>query len=47
LQVLGAKGFMAGNPAEESCRAAKFLTACGGSSEAVRMNIGDRVLAKY
>jgi alkylation response protein AidB-like acyl-CoA dehydrogenase len=47
LQVLGARGFMAGNPAEESYRAAKFLTSCGGSSEAVRMNIGDRVLATY
>ncbi len=47
LQLLGAKGFMAGNPAEESYRAAKFLTSCGGSSEAVRMNIGDRVLATY
>jgi len=47
LQVLGARGFMAGNPAEESYRAAKFLIACGGSSEAVRMNIGDRILANY
>ena len=47
LQVLGARGFMAGNPAEESYRAAKFLTACGGSSEAVRMNIGDQILANY
>ena len=47
LQALGAKGFMAGNPAEESYRAAKFLTSCGGSSEAVRINIGDRVLATY
>ena len=47
LQVLGAKGFIADNPAEESYRAAKFLISCGGSSEAVRMNIGDRVLATY
>jgi alkylation response protein AidB-like acyl-CoA dehydrogenase len=47
LQVLGARGLMAGNPAEESYRAAKFLTSCGGSSEAVRINIGDRVLATY
>ena len=47
LQVLGAMGLMAGNPAEESYRAAKFLITCGGSSEAVRMNIGDGILANY
>ncbi len=46
LQILGAKGFTATNPAEESYRDAKYLQIGGTSSEISRMKIGEGVLER-
>ena len=45
LQILGGKGYVQGNPAEESYRNAKYLRIAGTSSEISRMKIGDEVLS--
>jgi alkylation response protein AidB-like acyl-CoA dehydrogenase len=45
LQVLGGKGYVQGNPAEEGYRNAKYLRIAGTSSEISRMKIGDEVLS--
>ncbi len=45
LQVLGGKGCLRGNPAEEGYRNAKYLQIAGTSSEISRMKIADGVLA--
>ena len=45
LQILGAHGYLRGNPAEEGYRNAKYLQIAGTSSEISRMKIGD-ALAK-
>ena len=44
LQILGGKGYVQGNPAEEGYRNAKYLRIAGTSSEISRMKIGDEVL---
>ena len=44
LQILGGKGFLSGNPAEQSYRDAKYLQVTGTSSEISRMKIADGVL---
>jgi alkylation response protein AidB-like acyl-CoA dehydrogenase len=44
LQILGAKGYVKGNPAEEDYRNAKYLRIAGTSSEISRMKIADEVL---
>jgi alkylation response protein AidB-like acyl-CoA dehydrogenase len=44
LQILGKKGYLSGNPAEEGYRDAKYLQIAGTSSEISRMKIGDGVL---
>ncbi len=44
LQILGAKGYVQGNPAEEGYRNAKYLRIAGTSSEISRMKIADEVL---
>jgi alkylation response protein AidB-like acyl-CoA dehydrogenase len=44
LQILGAHGYLRGNPAEEGYRNAKYLQIAGTSSEISRMKIGDAVL---
>jgi alkylation response protein AidB-like acyl-CoA dehydrogenase len=45
LQILGGKGYVQGNPAEEGYRNAKYLRIAGTSSEISRMKIGDEVLS--
>ena len=45
LQILGAKGFVQGNPTEEDYRNAKYLRIAGTSSEISRMKIADEVLS--
>ena len=47
LQILGGKGYLHGNPAEEGYRGAKYLQIAGTSSEISRMKIGDSVLGIY
>jgi alkylation response protein AidB-like acyl-CoA dehydrogenase len=44
LQILGGKGYVQGNPAEEGYRNAKYLRIAGTSSEISRMKIADEVL---
>jgi alkylation response protein AidB-like acyl-CoA dehydrogenase len=44
LQILGAKGYVKGNAAEEDYRNAKYLRIAGTSSEISRMKIADGVL---
>lgn len=44
LQILGGKGYVRGNPAEEGYRNAKYLSIAGTSSEISRVKIGDQVL---
>lgn len=44
LQILGGRGYIRGNPAEEGYRDAKYLQIAGTSSEISRMKIGDGVL---
>jgi alkylation response protein AidB-like acyl-CoA dehydrogenase len=44
LQILGGKGYLQGNPAEEGYRNAKYLRIAGTSSEISRMKIADEVL---
>ncbi len=44
LQILGEKGYVQGNPAEEGYRNAKYLRIAGTSSEISRMKIADEVL---
>ncbi len=44
LQILGGKGYLRGNPAEEGYRDAKYLQIAGTSSEISRMKIADGVL---
>jgi alkylation response protein AidB-like acyl-CoA dehydrogenase len=44
LQILGGKGYVQGNPAEEGYRNAKYLRIAGTSSEISRMRIADEVL---
>jgi alkylation response protein AidB-like acyl-CoA dehydrogenase len=44
LQILGGKGYVKGNPAEEGYRNAKYLRIAGTSSEISRMKIADEVL---
>jgi alkylation response protein AidB-like acyl-CoA dehydrogenase len=44
LQILGGKGYVQGNPAEEGYRNAKYLGIAGTSSEISRMKIADEVL---
>lgn len=44
LQILGTKGYVRGNPAEEGYRNAKYLRIAGTSSEISRMKIADEVL---
>jgi alkylation response protein AidB-like acyl-CoA dehydrogenase len=44
LEILGGRGFVRGNPAEESYRDAKYLQIAGTSTEISRMKIGDRLL---
>jgi alkylation response protein AidB-like acyl-CoA dehydrogenase len=44
LQILGGKGYVMGNPAEEGYRNAKYLRIAGTSSEISRMKIADEVL---
>lgn len=46
LQVLGGRGFVRGNQAEESYRHAKYLQIAGTSSEMSRMRIGDGLLER-
>jgi alkylation response protein AidB-like acyl-CoA dehydrogenase len=45
LQILGEKGYVKGNPAEEGYRNAKYLRIAGTSSELSRMKIADEVLS--
>jgi len=45
LQILGGKGYLRGNPAEEGYLDAKYLQIAGTSTEISRMKIGDAVLA--
>jgi len=44
LQILGGRGYVSGNPAEEGYRDAKYLQIAGTSSEISRMKIADGVL---
>lgn len=44
MQVLGGRGFLAGNAAEEGYRSAKYLQVAGTSVEISRMKIADRLL---
>jgi alkylation response protein AidB-like acyl-CoA dehydrogenase len=44
LQILGGKGLLSGNPAEQSYRDAKYLQVTGTSTEISRMKIADGVL---
>lgn len=44
IAILGGRGFLRGNPAEESYRDAKYLQIAGTSTEISRMKIGDRLL---
>lgn len=44
LQILGSRGYVSGNPAEEGYRNAKYLQIAGTSSEISRMKIADGVL---
>jgi alkylation response protein AidB-like acyl-CoA dehydrogenase len=44
LQILGGKGYIQGNPAEEGYRDAKYLQIAGTSSEISRMKIADGIL---
>lgn len=44
MQILGEKGYVQGNPAEEGYRNAKYLRIAGTSSEISRMKIADEVL---
>ena len=46
LQILGAKGLIKGNPAEESYGSAKYLQIAGTSSEISRIKIGDHILER-
>ena len=44
LQILGGRGYLSGNPAEEGYREAKYLQIAGTSSEISRMKIADELL---
>ena len=46
LQILGAKGLIKENPAEESYGSAKYLQIAGTSSEISRIKIGDHILER-
>jgi alkylation response protein AidB-like acyl-CoA dehydrogenase len=46
LQILGGKGLIKGNPAEESYGSAKYLQVAGTSSEITRVKIGDSILER-
>ncbi len=46
IQILGAEGFVLGNPAEESFRNAKFLQVAGTSTEISRVKLGEDVLGR-
>jgi alkylation response protein AidB-like acyl-CoA dehydrogenase len=45
LQILGQRGYLLGNPAEQGYRNAKFLQIAGTSSEISRMKIGNETLS--
>jgi alkylation response protein AidB-like acyl-CoA dehydrogenase len=47
LQILGSRGYVSGNPAEEGYRNAKYLQIAGTSSEISRMKIADGVLGDW
>ena len=47
IQILGGRGLVRGNPAEQAYRDAKYIQIAGISTERSRMKIGDRVLEVY
>ncbi len=47
LQILGGRGYVRDNPAEEGYRDAKWLQIAGTSSEISRMKIADSILGSY
>ncbi len=46
LQILGVRGYLAGNPAEAGYRDAKYFQLAGTSTEISRVKIGDGLLAR-
>jgi len=46
MQILGQRGYLKGNPAEEGFRNAKYLQIAGTSTEISRVKIGDGVLER-